>query len=111
MAIVLIADCPLCGHQAQAWTNASGVWVACSALDCPMPTAIRLEAWNGLSQLRRDRHTALRSLAQAVQCEREACAQLAESFIPSGFVGPFGTARDDRARVIARAIRNRRHTR
>jgi hypothetical protein len=43
--------------------------------------------------------------------ERERCASIAESFIPSGFRGAtklgnaFGVARDDRARVIAAAIR------
>lgn len=43
--------------------------------------------------------------------ERERCAQIAESFIPSGFRGKgkagnmIGIARDDRARVIADAIR------
>lgn len=42
---------------------------------------------------------------QAVLAERERCAQIAESFIPSGFPGNFGIARDDRARTIAAAIR------
>jgi len=54
-------------------------------------------------------------LRSALLAEREACAQVAESFIPSGFRGgnhpflgdAFGIARDDRARTIAHAIRQR----
>lgn len=42
----------------------------------------------------------------AIMAERERCAKIAESFIPSGFTGTFGVARDDRARTIAHAIRN-----
>jgi hypothetical protein len=41
----------------------------------------------------------------AILAERERCAKVAESFIPSGFGKPFGTARDDRARTIAAKIR------
>ncbi len=41
----------------------------------------------------------------AIMAERERCAQIAESFIPSGFTGTHGVARDDRARTIASAIR------
>ncbi len=46
----------------------------------------------------------------AVQSERERCAEVAESFIPSGFTSngkagnTYAVARDDRARVIAFAI-------
>jgi hypothetical protein len=46
-----------------------------------------------------------RAIRAAVLAERERCAKVAESFIPSGFEGSFGTARDDRARTIADAIR------
>lgn len=48
-----------------------------------------------------------------IAAEREACAQVAESFIPSGFTSDgkagntYATARDDRARTIAAAIRAR----
>lgn len=48
-------------------------------------------------------------IATALEKERERCAQVAESFIPSGFRGgrgpDIGVARDDRARTIATAIR------
>lgn len=52
-----------------------------------------------------------RAVYDAILVERERCAQIAESFIPSGFRGPgkcgdhIGIARDDRARTIAAAIR------
>ncbi len=46
-----------------------------------------------------------RTVYDAVLAERERCAQIAESFIPSGFPGAFGVARDDRARTIAIRIR------
>jgi len=46
-----------------------------------------------------------RAVYDAVMAERERCAQIAESFIPSGFAGNFGIARDDRARTIATVIR------
>ena len=59
MAILIIADCPLCGHQAQAWTTASGVWSRV-ARSTPNATAMRLKL-ERVRQLRRDRHTALRS--------------------------------------------------
>ncbi len=39
------------------------------------------------------------------EAQREADAQIAEAFIPSGFTGNFGIARDDRARTIAHCIR------
>jgi len=42
----------------------------------------------------------------AVLLERERCATQAENFIPSGFAGAFGVARDDRARAIAYRIRH-----
>jgi hypothetical protein len=48
---------------------------------------------------------------QAVEAERERCARIAESFIPSGFTSDgkagntYAVARDDRARSIAAAIR------
>lgn len=49
----------------------------------------------------------------AIMAERERCAKIAESFIPSGFregegkgAEWIGIARDDRARTIAHAIRN-----
>lgn len=45
------------------------------------------------------------AIRAAVLAERERCAQVAESFIPSGFEGSFGVARDDRARTIAAKIR------
>ena len=48
-----------------------------------------------------------RAIYDAIIEEREACAQIAESFIPSGFTGNYGIARDDRARTIAHAIRAR----
>jgi hypothetical protein len=47
----------------------------------------------------------------AIVEERERCAKIAESFIPSGFTGDgkagdtYAVARDDRARTIATAIR------
>lgn len=47
----------------------------------------------------------LETMCNAVTAERERCAQVAESFIPSGFPGGIGVARDDRARTIATAIR------
>lgn len=47
-----------------------------------------------------------RAVYDAVMAERERCAQVAESFIPSGFSGNFGIARDDRARTIAIVIRS-----
>jgi len=46
-----------------------------------------------------------RTVYDAVLAERERCAQIAESFIPSGFSGNIGIARDDRARAIAVLIR------
>lgn len=53
-----------------------------------------------------------RAIYDAKMEERERCAQIAESFIPSGFRGgdgkladAIGIARDDRARTIAHAIR------
>jgi hypothetical protein len=46
-----------------------------------------------------------RAVYDAVMAERERCAQVAEAFIPSGFGGNFGIARDDRARTIAVTIR------
>lgn len=58
-------------------------------------------------------HAFERAIRDAVLVEREACAQVAESFIPSGFRDGtrggelFGIARDDRARTIAAAIRAR----
>lgn len=55
-----------------------------------------------------------RAIHDAILAERERCAQVAESFIPSGFRGgdgkladAIGIARDDRARTIAHAIRGR----
>jgi hypothetical protein len=53
-------------------------------------------------------HAFERGIHDAALNERERCAQVAESFIPSGFTGDVGVARDDRARVIAHAIRNRK---
>lgn len=52
-----------------------------------------------------------RAIQAAVLAERERCAKVAESFIPSGFEGEgragnsYAVARDDRARTIADAIR------
>lgn len=52
-----------------------------------------------------------RRIAEAIYAERERCARIAESFIPSGFTGDgkagdtYAIARDDRARTIAVAIR------
>lgn len=48
-----------------------------------------------------------RVVYNAILVERERCAQIAEGFIPSGFSGGIGVARDDRARTIAAAIRNK----
>jgi hypothetical protein len=45
------------------------------------------------------------AIRDAIKAERERCAKIAEGFIPSGFPGHYGTARDDRARTIAAAIR------
>lgn len=50
-------------------------------------------------------HLIERAVYDAVMAERERCAQIAESFIPSGFPGGIGVARDDRARTIAISIR------
>lgn len=53
----------------------------------------------------------LKAISAAIADERERCAQIAESFIPSGFTGDgkagdtYAIARDDRARTIAAAIR------
>lgn len=56
----------------------------------------------------------LAKIRELIGAETEACAQIAESFIPSGFTGhgkagnTYAVARDDRARTIATAIRERR---
>lgn len=52
-----------------------------------------------------------RAIYDAVLAERERCAKVAESFIPSGFTSEgkagdtYAIARDDRARTIAAVIR------
>ncbi len=46
-----------------------------------------------------------RAVYDAVNAQKEFDAQIAEAFIPSGFSGNFGVARDDRARTIAHCIR------
>lgn len=57
-------------------------------------------------------HAFERAVREAVLAERERCALIAESFIPSGFRDGsrsgqlFGIARDDRARTIATVIRS-----
>lgn len=74
-----------------------------------------IEQWEKLPRYERSAEVA-KSLRQlwgdnAILAERERCAQIAESFIPSGFTGEgkvgnsYAVARDDRARVIAAAIR------
>lgn len=51
------------------------------------------------------------AIREAILEERERCAKIAESFIPSGFTSEgkagnsYAVARDDRARVIAAKIR------
>jgi hypothetical protein len=50
------------------------------------------------------------AITEALAAERERCAKVAESLIPSGFRGgkgpDIGVARDDHARTIAHAIRS-----
>lgn len=65
-----------------------------------------VQVWNALSQTRNDLLATQRALTTAARAERDRCARIAESFIPSGFSGTHGTARNDRARTIADAIRN-----
>lgn len=53
----------------------------------------------------------MREVERAILAERERCAKVAESFIPSGFGSSgkagdsYAVARDDRARAIAAKIR------
>jgi hypothetical protein len=47
-----------------------------------------------------------RAVYDAVTAQREFDARIAEAFIPSGFSGNIGIARDDRARTIAYCIRS-----
>lgn len=66
------------------------------------------ELRQALSEIEAERAARMRAEAT----ERERCAQVAEGFIPSGFTSDgkagntYAVARDDRARVIAAAIRD-----
>ncbi len=105
MQLIMIDGCPLRGTQARSWENDYGTWAECPNRQCPM-VATPVSVWNALSQTRSDLLATQRALATAAPAERERCARIAESFIPSGFSGTYGTARNDRARTIADAIRN-----
>lgn len=81
-------------------------WAACSRPNAAFIASAREDIPALVAELER--------LRTALLAEREACAQIAESFIPSGFRGgdhllgdAIGIARDDRARTIADAIRQR----
>ncbi len=105
MQLIMIDGCPLCGAHAFSWENAAGTWAGCANQQCSM-VSTPVHVWNALSQTRNDLLATQRALTTAARAERDRCARIAESFIPSGFSGTHGTARNDRARTIADAIRN-----
>lgn len=113
MQLIMIDGCPLCGKQARSWENEFGTWAACPDPVCPMVGA-PVRVWNALSATRNDLLATQRAITAIRHEERERCARIAESFIPSGFTGThpvvrdaLAIARDDRARTIAQAIRER----
>lgn len=74
-----------------------------AAMPSSHPDAARLFLVGAIAQI----------VAETRAAERDACAAIADAFIPSGFRDGsrsgelFGIARDDRARTIAAAIRAR----